>query len=329
MEMIRASTQLSRECTVSSVVISHNGVLDLSGCLRALEESTRAGRILVIDNASTDDSVALARRVGSDRVDVVAIDENTGFAGGCNRGFALLGGDAEYIAFMNPDVRVGPECFDRCVEVMEANPQVGCVAPLLLRPDGKTVDSAGQVLKKWTLEVLDRGYGKKLDPEEFKPRQVLAACGALAVFRREALESVVEENGPWAENFFCFWEDLELGWRLTNAGWKVWFEPTARAEHGRGAGAVEGRGPLRWRRPPHLEACILTNRWMTLIRHLHTLDLIRLAPVLLVWDLALVKLGVLRRPSLLIHLRRRLSLVKGEWRRRTGWPRERLKRLPC
>jgi hypothetical protein len=149
---------------------------------------------------------------------------------------------------------------------------------------------------------------------------VLAACGALAVYRRDALEAVAGPHGPWAEEFFCFWEDLELGWRLVNAGWMISSLPTP-SHPPRGAGAAEGRGPLRWRRPVELEACVITNRWMTLMRHLHTLDLIQRLPVLLVWDLALLDgMSVVRRPGLIAAIGRRWPLVMGEWRARSGPP---------
>ena len=311
------------------VVVSHNSEKDLKGCLQALARDQSVGLVVIIDNASADDSVAQARTAGGDKIEVLALDSNTGFSGGCNRGYQFLRDQAEYVAFMNPDVRVKPGCFERCVAVMEANPRVGCVAPLLMRPDGVTVDSAGQVLKLGRLEVQDRGYGEVLGPDLSVSCPVLAACGALAVFRREALESVMEEGGPWAERFFCFWEDLELGWRLNNADWQVLFEPSARAEHGRGAGAAAGTGPLRWRRPPELEACIITNRWMTLVRHLHGLDLMWHAPVLLAWDFALVIAGVLRRPSLARHLFKRWPLVWRELQSRGRRARKRLSELPC
>jgi GT2 family glycosyltransferase len=314
---------------VAVVVVSYFSADDLEACLASLKGEELVGPVVIIDNASTDRSVAVARKAGGEQIEVVALDKNTGFAGGCNRGFAFIQDQAEYVAFMNPDVRVEKGCFEQSVEVMEANPRVGCVAPLLIRPDGVTVDSAGQLLERGTLEVQDRGYGGTLGSEWLDPCRVLAACGALAVFRREALESVMEEDGPWAEGFFCFWEDLELGWRLNNAGWEVSFEPMARAEHGRGAGAALGSGPLRWRRPPELEACIITNRWMTLVRHLHGLDLLWRAPVLLVWDLALVGAGVVRRPSLVGHLAKRWPLVWRELRERRRRSRKRLSDLPC
>jgi hypothetical protein len=146
------------------------------------------------------------------------------------------------------------------------------------------------------------------------------------VLRRRALEAVAGdgEDGPWAEHFFCFWEDLELGWRLTRAGWPIVSLPEAVAVHTRGAGAAPGRGPLRWRRPAELEACILSNRWMTLMRHLSLHDLIPRLPVLLAWDAAAVLVGVVRRPRLARLLLGRLPLIRQEWRRR----RQGLDRLP-
>ena len=229
---------------------------------------------------------------------------------------------------MNPDVRIAPDCLRRCADVLAAEPGLAGVAPRLMRPGGATVDSVGQVLTRATLEVRDLGYGHPLDGAILEPRPVLAACGALAVFRRSALSEVSGAGGPFAGHFFCFWEDLELGWRLTNRGWRLRNVPEAVAEHRRGGGAAAGTGPLRWRRPARLEACVLSNRWMTLARHLHGLDLVRRLPLLLAWDLATVAAGSIRRPVLLAHLRRRLGLVVGELRGRRRWPRRRLAELP-
>jgi GT2 family glycosyltransferase len=310
---------------VGAIMVLHNSAADVDGALGSLVD--HSVHLLAIDNASNDGSVDLVRARSRPGLRLVVLGRNTGFAGGCNRGFVELPEDVRFVASMNPDVRPDPDCLARCVAVMEADASIGAVAPLLVRSDGATVDSAGQVLKRGTLEVRDLGYGESLSDHPLHSREVLAGCGALTVYRREALEAVAEEHGPWADHFFCFWEDLELGWRLFNAGWKVVFEPTARAEHGRGAGAADGKGPLRWRRPVHLEACILTNRWMTLIRHLHGADLAWRWPVLLAWDLLALGLGTIRRPRLLVQVWRRLPLVWREVRQRPTRRRRRLAEL--
>jgi len=312
---------------VGVVVVSHDSAEDLPPCLEALGSAVGVERVLVVDNASLDGSVETARSAGGDRVVVVEERVNSGFAGGCNRGFQELATSFAFLAFLNPDVTVSRECLVRCTEVLEAESGLAGVAPLLMRSDGDTVDSAGQVLKNGNLEVRDLGYGRPPSAALLEPRRVIAACGALAIFRTSALAEVADDYGPWAQHFFCFWEDLELGWRLANRNMEVRTVPEAVATHRRGGGAAEGRGPLRWRRPPHLEACMLTNRWMTLIRHLHPLDLLPRLPLLLMWDSAVVAAGAVRRPSLVGHIRKRWPLVVNEWRSRSRYHRRRLREL--
>ena len=312
----------------AAVVVSHNSEQDLPTCLEALLGARSLAAVIVVDNASADDSARVARARTGGRITVLEMTTNTGFAGGCNRGFAALPTEMPYVAFMNPDVVVERDCLHRCLEVLDSRPDVAGVAPLLLRRDGVTVDSVGQVLRPYTLEVRDRGYGGPMTDVLLRPAQVLAACGALAVYRRSALASVADEHGPWPEHYFCFWEDLELGWRLTNRGWQVVSVPDAVAVHGRGAGAREGAGRLRWRRAPELEACVLSNRWMTLIRHLHSRDALRRLPLLLMWDKAVLAVSCARRPRLMMHLKRRWPLVYREWRHRERLPRRRLSELP-
>lgn len=313
---------------VGAVVVSHDSAGDLPDCLDALLGAEAVAAVVVVDNASSDGSADVARSRADHRLTVCSERVNRGFAGGCNRGFAELPPELPHVAFLNPDVRVERATLAASASRLAAVPGLAGVAPRLMRPDRATVDSVGQVLDRLTLEVRDRGYGRKLEPALLEPVPVLAACGALAVFRRAALDQVVETCGPWAEHFFCFWEDLELGWRLANRGWVVEALPEAVAIHGRGAGARAGAGPLRWRRPPELEACVLTNRWMTFARHLHPLDSLVRLPLLLTWDLSLTVVGILRRPVLARHLRRRWPLVVEEWRRWRGVPRRRLAELP-
>ena len=241
---------------VGVVVVSYDSADDLPSCLDALGRASGVEKIVVVDNASRDASCDIARSVGDPRIAVVAEPVNSGFAGGCNRGFRELATRYDFLAFLNPDVVVSRDCLSCCAEALEADSELAGVAPLLMRADGDTVDSAGQVLKSANLEVRDIGYGLPPSPDVYEPRPVLAACGALAVFRTSALAAVADEHGPWAQHYFCFWEDLELGWRLTNRGRRILTCPEAVATHRRGGGAAVGRGPLRWRgRPTSRRVC--------------------------------------------------------------------------
>jgi len=323
-----AAPDRTRGAAIGAVVVSFDSADDLPTCLEALLAADGVQAVVVVDNASTDGSAEVVSSFEDPRIRLVEPGYNTGFAGGCNRGLAALPAEIGWVAFVNPDVEVSTDCLSTAVAAVADQPDVAGAAPRLMRPDGRTVDSVGQVLAGRTLEVEDRGYGSRLTDDLMERRQVLAACGALAVYRRQALDRAADGDDPWAEHYFCFWEDLELGWRLTNRGWRVIAVPEAVAIHGRGAGADSGRGPLRWRRPPELEACVLSNRWMTMIRHLHTTDLLLRLPVLLAWDLGITVLGVIRRPRLAGYLWRRRVLVYRELGRREHFPRKRLSELP-
>ena len=143
--------------TVGVVVVSFDSAPDLPACLTALTAADAVGRVVVVDNASTDPSCEVVRGFSDDRIELLSLGTNTGFAGGCNRGFAALGDDVDVVAFVNPDVAVTPECLAVAAEALAADPALAGVAPRLMRADGETVDSVGQVLKPATLEVRDRG----------------------------------------------------------------------------------------------------------------------------------------------------------------------------
>lgn len=318
---------MSETAGIGVVVVSHNSAGDLGPCLGALLRADEVATVVVVDNDSSDRSRDVVQDFSDPRIELVAAETNSGFAGGCNRGFRALGERHDVVALLNPDVEVSTTCLAQCADRFSSDDRLAGLAPRLMRTDGETVDSVGQVVQGLTLEVKDRGYGEEMSPELMQIQRVLAPCGALAVFRRSALEQVADDHGPWAEHYFCFWEDLEIGWRLVNRGWRIHTLPDAVAVHRRGAGAAAGLGPLRWRRPPQLEACIVSNRWMTLLRHLHTLDLAPRLPLLLGWDSALVAMGAMRRPSLVSHLRRRWPMVVREWRERHRYHRRRLHEL--
>ena len=129
-------------------------------------------------------------------------------------------------------------------------------------------------------------------------------------------------------SFFAFWEDLDLGWRVCNAGWRVLYEPQAVAVHRRAATASGGPGRLIFRRAPWLVACILVNRWATLLRNLHAVDFLLRVPLLLGGDMMMVTIVLVRRPAALAHMARALPRLRGAWRERRRLVRRRLWELP-
>ncbi len=309
-----------------AVVVNHNSGGDLEACLAALLAQEPSVEVVVVDCASTDPSRALAVSPPAG-VRAVALEENLGFAGGCNRGFAALDPACEVVGFFNPDCFPAPGYFRVCREVLARYPRVGGVAGRLLRPGGETLDSCGQTLTPLLLRVRDRGYGRPAAGAFLVAERVLSACGAAAVFRRRALEEVAVEGRVFPEEFFAFWEDVDLGWRLGNAGWQVRYEPAAVAVHRRGGTAGPGGGRLIFRRPPELAACVILNRWGTLVRNAHWADLAWRLPLLLAADLGLAAAVAVRQPGLLAALVRGAPRLRQAARQRRRLGQRRLKEL--
>ena len=299
----------------AAVVVNFNCGADLPRCLAALAAQTVAVEVVLVDCASTDGSRALAETPPRG-VRGVALADNEGYAGGCGAGLAVVAGDVDVIGFFNPDCFPEPEFFARCLAVLSGDPAIGGVAPRLLRPGGDTLDSCGQVLTPVLLRVRDRGYGRPAAGAYLAAADVLAACGAAMVYRRAALLAATVGGAVFPAEFFAFWEDVDLGWRVVNAGWRVCYEPAAIAVHRRGATAGPGRGWLTLRREPHVAACILVNRWATLLRNLHRVDFLLRLPVLLPADAAMVALVVALRPRALPALLRELPRLRLAWRQR-------------
>jgi len=309
-----------------AVVVNYNSGTDLTQCLAALLAQEPPVAVVVVDCASTDSSQAVAASPPPG-VRAVLLQENVGFAGGCNRGLEALGADCDVVGFFNPDCFPSPQYFRVCLEVLAHNPRVGGVAGRLVRPGGELLDSCGQTLTPLLLRVRDRGYGRPAAGAFLVADRVLAACGAAAVFRRRALEEVAVEGRVFPEEFFAFWEDVDLGWRLGNAGWQVRYEPEAVAVHRRGGTAGPGSGRLIFRRPPELAACVILNRWGTLVRNAHWIDLALRLPLLLAADVGLTAAVAVRQPRLLPALVRGVPRLRHAVRVRRRLVQRRLKEL--
>lgn len=309
---------------IAAVVVNHNGGADLPRCLAALAAQTVPVEVVLVDCASSDGSEALAVSPPPG-VRGVALGRNLGYAGGCNAGLAATA--APVVGFFNPDCFPAPEFAARCLELFDREASVGGVAGRLLRLDGGTLDSCGQVLTRVLLRVRDRGYGEEAAGAYPCRAPVLAACGAGMVYRRDALDAAAVEGRTFPDEYFAFWEDLDLGWRVRNAGWQVVYEPAAVAVHRRGATAAPGRGRLLFRRPPLVAAGIVLNRWATLARNLHTVDFLSRLPVLLVADAAMVLLLALRKPATVPVLIAGLGRVTTALRQRGALSRRRLREL--
>jgi GT2 family glycosyltransferase len=208
---------------LSVVVVNWNGRRLLAECLRSLAAQSLAGiEIVLVDNASSDDSVALVRREFPE-VEIVALDRNLGFAGGSNRGIAAA--RAPFVALLNNDAVAEPTWAAHLLEAAR-DPRVGLAASrVLLYDDRSRLDSAGDGMT--TVGVAyKRGH---LEPGArfSEPADVFGASGCAMLLRRAMLEDV----GLFDERFFLIYEDADLAFRARLRGWKCRYAPEARAYH--------------------------------------------------------------------------------------------------
>jgi GT2 family glycosyltransferase len=209
--------------SIDVVVVAYNRWDLTSSCLGHLAAQTVAHRVIVVDNGSTDET---RQRLRSDwsNVTVVALEHNHPFTRAVNLGVAA--GDGDQVVLLNNDVDLRPDCLEQLVAPLERDDAVGSVAAVLLRPDGRSIDSVG-VTTDVTLAGFPRLQG--LDPTRAgDARPVISGPeGTAAAYRRAAWEQV----GGLDESIRAYMEILDLAWRLRQAGWKSACAPQAIGVH--------------------------------------------------------------------------------------------------
>ncbi len=222
---------------VAAVIVSYNVADLLVRCVESLR-ADGIERIVVVDNASSDDSVAAIRAADPD-VEVVALGRNIGFGAGVNRGVART--TEPFVVVLNPDVEVEPGSTKVLLDALEADDGLALVGPRIETPEGELypsartfpdmVDAAGHAFLHfvWSSNPFSRRY-RMLDWDHGDARDVDWVAGTHLLARRIAWDEV----GGFDEAFFMYMEDVDLCWRLHRAGWRVGYEPAARIVHGIG-----------------------------------------------------------------------------------------------
>ena len=230
-------------------VVSHDSAADLPGCLDAVAEMEPPPReVILVDCASRDGSPRAAERWRREHphrlpLDIRALTENLGFAGGMNEAVAHT--RAPHVLSLNPDARPAPDYAARLLARMERgcpgrpDLRTGAVTGRLTRPAGAgaprkavRLDACGMRLTP-TWRHLDRGSGEPDRGQWSRPERVFGATGAASLFRREALLDAAVDGEVFDPRFHSFREDAELAFRLRERGWEVLYEPRARCEHRR------------------------------------------------------------------------------------------------
>jgi GT2 family glycosyltransferase len=199
-----------------------NGSARLERLLRSLARQTAPANTVVVDNASTDESVAMVR-ARFPETEVVSLSRNRGFGAALNHGISECPGDP--LILLNNDVQCDPAFVEQMLLALK--PDVEMVAGVLTQHDSPgLIDSAGVVAARRTLMAFDYLHGEPLSAAD-AAQAPLAPTGGAALYRRSAFEEV----GGFDERMFAYYEDLDLALRLRAAGARCGLAPGATGRH--------------------------------------------------------------------------------------------------
>ena len=254
----------------SIIVLNYNGKKIIDYCLHTVFLTDYDNfEVIFVDNGSTDGSVKyVTNKYGKEpRLRIIALDKNYGFSGGNNAG--ILASKGRYVVLLNNDVQVSRGWLKKLVNAMERDTSIGAAQPKILLEDKIHIDAAGcfidylgRVYQRGVFE-RDRGQYKKMD-------EIFYARGAAIILRR----SVLNEVGVLDPDYFIYYEETDLCWRIWLRGYKVVYIPTSVVYHKGGATMGKKRNP---------EAIFIArrNHLMTLIKNYSLRNLLRFLPAIL------------------------------------------------
>lgn len=208
------------------VVVNYNSGELLQRCLAALERQTYPSfRVVVVDNASADASLAGIRE-RYPVVQVLAQAENLGFAAGNNVGIAAAGA-CKWIACLNPDAFPEPDWLAELMQAAERHADFAFFgSKLILAKSPDRLDGTGDIYHVSGL-AWRRDFGKRLEEGATVGDEIFAPCAAAALYRRDILDEV----GGFDPSYFCYHEDVDLGFRLRLRGYRCRYVPEAQVLH--------------------------------------------------------------------------------------------------
>jgi GT2 family glycosyltransferase len=266
--------------SVSIIIVNYNGAKWLRACLDSVKcIRNLAIDVVVVDNASTDDSLVILRDYPW--LKVVRSSQNLGFAGGNNLG--LLHCSSDYVLLLNNDTVVVPDFLKPLCDYLDQHPEVGVVQGKMLLPRfDNTLDLCGSYLT-WLGLPYHYGAYKPDSPKYQHNRPVFSGKGACLMFRRNIIEHV--GDFLFDDSFFCYYEEADFCHRVWLAGWEVHFVSTPPIQHFMGATAGGPQAGFVLRH-------YMRNMTFSLLSNLSLPSLIRIMPIFFALQLASAVLAI-------------------------------------
>ena len=209
---------------ITVIVVNYNGGDFLRGCVASLAAQTfRSFETILVDNASTDGSVE--RIAGKpERMTILRERKNHGFAAGNN--LAARQAKGRWIALLNPDAEAAPDWLESMMRAVHERPSHRMVASLqVAMTDDTILDGAGDCYLAYGY-AWRGGFGRSVK-ETPQAGECFAPCGAAALYPRDLFLAA----GGFDETYFCYHEDVDLGFRLRLLGERCQFDPRSRVRH--------------------------------------------------------------------------------------------------
>ncbi len=241
---------------LSIIIVNWNTRDLLQRCLASLQQfpPCESYEVIVVDNDSADGSAEMVRQQFS-QVNLIVPGGNTGYAAGNNIGFAHATGD--FLLTLNPDTEFEDDSLARALAELERRPEAGCLSIKLIGIEGELQKSvrgfptpAGVF---GALSGLDKAFPNSSLGRYTLPRFDCSASqwadqpmGTFLLFRREALRDAGDDRKPFDEGFPIFFNEVDLLYRMHQAGWKCWHMAEAHVRHHHGASTKQVRKSMIW-----------------------------------------------------------------------------------
>ena len=221
------------------IILNYNGAEDTLACVESIKTVGFPADVIVVDNASVDDSYSVLKTQLPENVVLLSSDVNLGYAGGNNIGIRYaLGKGYPYICVLNNDTVATEDFISPCLDKLEENPDIAFIGPTIVNySDGLVQSTGGNInINRAYVDCKNVGIVYTSEPEMIQSDYIGGAC---MVFRRE----IAEQLGVIPENYFLFFEETEWCYRAVKAGYRNICLNTVKLRH-KGSASIAKIGGL-------------------------------------------------------------------------------------
>ncbi|MEP6726985.1 MAG: glycosyltransferase family 2 protein [Bacteroidota bacterium] len=232
---------------LSIIIVNYNVKYFLEQCLYSVQKAVRGmdAEVIVVDNNSTDESVAYLQKIFSG-IKFIVNEKNTGYAKANNQGWQIAGGD--YILFLNPDTILGEDCLQRSIDILQHDNSLGALGIRMIDGSGRFLPESKRgfpsprasffklsgLIKVFPYSKTIAQYYLGHLPEK-ENNEIDVLTGAYMMVKKE----VLKKTGGFDERFFMYGEDIDLSYRIRQTGYKNYYLADSSIIHFKGESTIK------------------------------------------------------------------------------------------